>query len=292
MDRSSDRNPFDPMALFDETRKRFGLGEEDVARAMAGLMPAFWAGVRHSAASGNAPENFFAAFLPPGFAPQAGGIPSGFGGGFPAAFPGTPEFLERIFPNEAIRKAVLDQVSQSTGVARDALAEMLPVAATLMMGAAARRFAVGPAREWLDAFMAGYARGRPKPPPSAAEMMAPFTEAMGMFFEGFAQAGRQFAWMSGLDRDDEGGGSNSGPARAPRRRAAEPVDEAPEEAKPPVPDAEEGEAEEGDTEERNSGDRAEPSSPMHDFLAAGREIQESQVRAFEQMFETLVPRKS
>ena len=242
MNEPNDSPPFDPMTVFAEARERFGLDEADVNRAMAGLMPAFWAGLRHSAGSPSGLAALMAAFTSPDSA--TGASMSGF--------PGADALVERLFPNEAIRKAVLDQVAASTGLGRDALTEMMPVAATLMMGSTARNFAVGPARDWLDAFMAGYARGRPKAPPTPAEMMAPFTDAMNAFFSGFA----------GADRTDA--------EPAPRQQ--------PEAA--------------GSTESDDEATEAEDQIAMQDFFAASRDIQESQVRAFEQLFETFAPGKA
>lgn len=246
MNEPFETSPFDPMAMLSEARKRFGLDEADVNRAMAGLMPAFWAGMRHSAGSPSGLAALMQSFTPPGFGASAGD------------FSGANAFVDQLFPNEAIRKAVLDQVAATTGVGRDALAEMMPVAATLTMGQAARNFTVGPAREWLDAFMTGYARGRPKPPPTPAEMMAPFADAMNAFFSGFA----------GIDKDDK---------PTPQPQPAPQADPEPEAAAASSP-----------------ADDVEPEdvSSMRDFLAAGRHIQESQVRAFEQLFETLVPGKA
>ncbi|AXS39383.1 hypothetical protein D1F64_04125 [Breoghania sp. L-A4] len=164
---------------------------------------------------------------------------------------------------------MLDQVAASTGLGRDALSEMMPVAATMMIGSQARNFAVGPARDWLDAFMAGYARGRPKPPPTAAEMMAPFADAMNAFFAGFA------------------GTVPSGDAAAQERAGA----------RTPEPAAAKGDdAAQDGTDEHTADEAAADGTPgdatLGDLFTASRGIQESQVRAFEKLFETFASGKA
>lgn len=238
---------FDPFNLMGETRARLGLGEDEATRALQALMPAFWAGLRHTAASPQGLSGLMGAFAP-AMNPTS---PAGWPGGFAVPGFGDPAsaFLERLFPNDAIRKAVLDQVAATTGLRHDALAGMMPAAATLMMGQLARQFAVGPARDWLDAFMTGFARGRPKPTPTPMDMMEPFAQAMSAFFAGFTRTEPE---------------PTSGATAHPADQNARSTD----------PTA---------TEE------APLASPLGDFLAAGRSMQEGQIRAFEQLFDTLAP---
>lgn len=244
MSNASETSPFDPMAMFAEARKRFGLDEADVNRAVAGLIPAFWAGMRHSAATPGGLQELMSAFTPPNFDK-----------GSQAGVASADAFLQQVFPNDAIRQAVLDQVAATTGVGRDALAEMMPVAATMMMGSAARDFAVGPARDWLDAFMVGFARGRPKPPPTPAEMMAPFADAMNAFFSGFTP--------------------DTPKASAPET----------------VPESVEAETVEPEVAEAGASGNVDAAA-MSDMFTTGKNIQESQIRAFEQLFEAFAPGKS
>lgn len=242
--------PFDPVVMIAEAQKRFGWKEADVSRAIEAFTPAFWAGMRHSAASPQGLQALMAALTPPGF-PLAGG----------AGLEEGDAVLRMLFPNDAIRKAVLDQVAATTGLGRDALAEMMPVAATLVFGQTARRFAVGPARDWLDAFMAGYARGRPRPAPTPADMMAPFADAMNAFFKGFAGAAGA-----------EAAGSQAAGSQAAGAEAAA------------------AHADSGAEEPAASETPASPGTAfVDDLMAAGRSIQESQIRAFEKLFETFAP---
>ncbi|WP_321342673.1 DUF937 domain-containing protein [Breoghania sp.] len=289
--------PLDPFALMAQTQKHFGLGEEEARRATEALMPAFWAGLRRNAGAPNGFEAMMRAFTPPAFQPPSSRPVNpwqAFGSWTPGdmtkvdwgAFDwasydwrnaqGGPvygpvgAFLAQIFPNDAIRRAVLDQVAATTGIRPDALNALMPVAATLMMGQIARNFAVGPARELLDAFMAGFARGRPAPTPTPADLMAPFAEAMSAFFTGFMRAGAPAAQeKQSTFYEDEG----DVPA------AEEPVVDEPED---------------GEGEEEGDAPGARAAAATHarffdDFLAAGRSVQENQIRAFEQLFETLVP---
>ncbi|PTW62389.1 uncharacterized protein DUF937 [Breoghania corrubedonensis] len=283
--------PLDPFALMSETQKRFGLREDDARRATEALIPAFWAGLRRNAAAPDGLQALMGAFTPPIFQPgggasanpwataggwSGGGLP---GGGFPggdwmnAAAGSGPvgAFMAQIFPNKAIRKAVLDQVAATTGIRQDALDALMPVAATLMMGQLARNFAVGPARDLLDAFMAGFARGRPQPAPSPADMMAPFAEAMSAFFTGFARASQRNQPQSARTPEPE---DEEGPVE--EENAAQPEGD----ASPPGAGGEKGPSAQAGTP---------PQYFFEDFLTAGRSVQESQIRAFEQLFETFVP---
>lgn len=274
--------PLDPFALLAETQKRFGIGQEEARRATEALMPAFWAGLRRNAAAPNGYESLLRAFTPPifqqatsGGMAQMPGMPW-LGGNWPkdawptdwtgGRSPTNPveAFLQFVFPNEAIRRAVLDQVAATTGIRHDALNSMMPVVATLMMGQIARNFAVGPARDMLDAFMAGYARGRPQPAPTPADMMAPFAEAMSAFLSGFTRAGERRTEAPAPEHEDE------------------------EEAAPPEEEPEE--APEATAAASGAAPGAMSGAGLFDeFLAAGRSMQESQIRAFEQLFETLAP---
>ncbi len=289
--------PLDPFALMAQTQKHFGLGEDEARRATEALMPAFWAGLRRNAGAPNGFEAMMRAFTPPAFQPPSSRPANpwqAFGSWTPGdmtkvdwgAFDwasydwrnaqGGPvygpvgAFLAQIFPNDAIRRAVLDQVAATTGIRPDALNALMPVAATLMMGQIARNFAVGPARELLDAFMAGFARGRPQPTPTPADLMAPFAEAMTAFFTGFMRTGTPAAQeKQSAVFEDEG----DAPV-APETAGEEPEDGAGDD--------------EGDAPDAHPA-AASQARFFEDFLAAGRSVQENQIRVFEQLFETLVP---
>ncbi|WP_321499347.1 DUF937 domain-containing protein [Breoghania sp.] len=291
--------PLDPFALMAQTQKHFGLDEDEARRATEALMPAFWAGLRRNAGSPDGLEAVMRAFTPPAFQ-SSRSKPANPWQAFGAWAPGdmtkvdwgafdwasfdwgnaqaapvygpVGAFLARIFPNDAIRRAVLDQVAATTGIRPDALNALMPVAATLMMGQIARNFAVGPARDLLDAFMAGFARGRPAPQPTPADLMAPFAEAMSAFFTGFMRAGApEAAEKQSSFYEDE---------------SDAPDGEEVEEADPSETTGAEGTGQDAATKRSAGGDQAHF---LEGILAAGRSVQENQIRVFEQLFETLVP---
>lgn len=290
-----------------QTQQRFGLKEADARRAMEALMPAFWAGLRRNAATPDGMEGLMRAFTPPIFQPGGGAAANPWAagpgamwpqGGWPAGGAGAGDwmnaaaaggpvgaFLTQIFPNKEIRRAVLDHVAATTGIRQDALDALMPVAATLMMGQIARNFAVGPARELLDAFMAGFARGRPQPAPSPVDMMAPFAEAMTAFFSGFARAGERHAPQAARPQEPE----DEEAADAPDLDAPEPAASASEASGPAASDAAAPDDEDTGPSDKPSAGGAQQQRFLNDFLAAGRSMQESQIRAFEQMFDAFVP---
>ncbi len=291
--------PLDPFALMAQTQKHFGLNEDEARRATEALMPAFWAGLRRNAGAPDGFEAMMRAFTPAAFHtshPKPANPWQAFGSWTPGdmtkvdwgtfdwasfdwrnaqsapVYGPVGAFLAQIFPNDAIRRAVLDQVAATTGIRPDALNALMPVAATLMMGQIARNFAVGPVRDLLDAFMAGFARGRPAPQPTPADLMAPFAEAMSAFFTGFMRAGSPPSTQKHSSFYEEEGDATgaAGSEEAGQNETAAADNSEPAAA----------------AEEPTTGSHARF---FDDFLAAGRSVQENQIRAFEQLFETLVP---
>ncbi|MDJ0930129.1 hypothetical protein [Breoghania sp.] len=183
-------------------------------------------------------------------------------------------FLSQVFPNKVMRQVVFDHVAATTGIRQDALDALMPVAATLMMGQMARNFAVGPARDLLDAFMAGFARGRSRPTPTPADLMAPFAEAISAFLTGFMRAGSTSTFETAPTPE----------RRCPPEHENEGVYEDMEEEGEPEPETAQGAA-----DPEPSGSALASTCFLEDFLAAGRSVRESQIRAFEQLFETLTP---
>ena len=243
---------FDPASVSEAMQRQFGWGDADVARAAEALMPAALAGMRRYAATPSAFEALLA-FLPgPG---RATAMPG------PESLVGEP--LALIFGPAEVQRSVARYVSEQTGLELPGVETMMPVVATLALGQAARGFTVGPARELLDAFLAGYARGRPKPVPNPMRMMAPYTEAMRSFWDGYL----------GL----VGAATATGIA-AQQGEEEEPAPEvSPEPASEPA--LELGDDPADDT-------AADAGSALVDsWLSLGRDIQERQIRSFETLFE-------
>jgi hypothetical protein len=226
---------FDPAALSRDMQSRFGWGDADTLRAAQALMPAALAGMRHFGSSPSGFEALMALLPGPG---RASGLPR------PDSLVGEP--LAMFFGPAETQAALADIIAEQTGLDRPGVETLMPVVATLALGQVARRFTAGPARDLLDAFMAGYARGRPKPIPNPMRMMEPYTEAMRSFWDGY---------MGLFD------------SAAPTSEQAE----APPEATPEAPESDEP-----------AGDG---SALIENWMALGRDLQESQVRGFESFFE-------
>jgi hypothetical protein len=242
---------FDPASVSEAMQRQFGWRDADVARAAEALMPAALAGMRRYAATPSAFEALLA-FLPgPG---RATAMPG------PDSLVGEP--LALIFGPAEVQRSVARYVSEQTGLELPGIETMMPVVATLALGQAARGFTVGPARELLDAFLAGYARGRPKPVPNPMRMMAPYTEAMRSFWDGYL----------GLV------GAATATGVAAHQGEEEPAPEvSPEPASGPNP---------GPGDEPADDTAADDGSALVDsWLSLGRDIQERQIRSFETLFE-------
>lgn len=243
---------FDPHALANAMREQFGWGEADLLKASEALMSAAQAGLRRNEPTTAALQAFMA-FMP-GFANQPLQPQTGFFG----------EPLALFFGPAPVQQAIVDMVAQQTGLDPSGIQTMMPVIATLTFGNMARQYVAGPARDLLDAFLAGYARGRPKPAPTPAEIFAPYGEAMRSFWDGYFRAlgafqsgGEQASGDEAEAAADEAGGNGVGAdaaAPAPTEAAC---------SKPQAPEASLADA----------------------WLALGRDIQEKQIRTFENLFD-------
>lgn len=236
---------FDPAAVGEAMRRQFGWGESEVARAAEALMPAALAGMRRYAASPSALEGLLALMPGPG---RAAALPD------PSALVGEP--LALIFGPSEVQRSIAEYVAQQTGLELPGVETMMPVVATLALGQAARRFTVGPARELLDAFLAGYARGRPKPVPNPMRVMEPYAQAMRSFWDGYLGLVGAATAAGAAAQEEE-----PAPEKAPEP-APEPVDDPVDE---PAADA--------------------GSALVDSWLSLGRDIQERQIRSFETLFE-------
>jgi len=253
---------FDPAAVVERMHQQFGWSEGDILRAAEALMPAAFAGLRRFATTPSSLETLMALMPGPG---RFRSLPD------PDGLVGEP--LALFFGTAETQRALADFVARQTGLERPGVETLMPVVATLALGQVARQFTGGPARELLDAFLAGYARGRPKPAPNPMRMMAPYTEAMRSFWDGYLGLFEQPA------RPD------ASAASAPASRAMPPEADSARDASAETPDdgapgdksPDEGAAEDAPTD----GDAA----LLDRWIALGRDIQDTQIRGFETFFE-------
>ncbi|NRG19898.1 hypothetical protein HPQ64_19565 [Rhizobiales bacterium] len=231
---------YDPQTLAAHMRKQFGWSDQDFLKASENLMSAALAGLRHNASSPAGLQSLIAMMPGPGAAWSAP-RPEGFFG----------EPLALFFGPADVQARIIEQVTNATGLGRQGVETMMPVVATLTLGNLARQFTAGPARDMLDAFLAGYARGRPKPTPKPEDYLAPYAEAMQSFWDGYMRA----------------------------FTPEQPQEEAEAETAAEIPDTEDASPQEPVAETPSDENISEA------WLDIGRNIQETQIRAFEKLFE-------
>ena len=178
-------------AATDAMAQQFNLAQEQAAKAMAALMPAFSSGLKRSAAT---PYDFGALMktfasgdytqyfedMSRAFTPQ--GITAG------------NSILEQIFGSKEVSRAIAAQAAQITGIGQEILKQMLPVMADMLMGGlqkqtAGQMSAANPfgeamqqaTRKWLEA--TGFAPKKAEPTifdnPFTQSMQAMFSAATG-----------------------------------------------------------------------------------------------------------------
>ncbi|MEK1892685.1 MAG: DUF937 domain-containing protein [Rhizobium sp.] len=178
-------------AAMDAVSKQFNLAQEQAAKAMAALMPAFSAGLKRSTgnpydfmglmqavASGNYAKYF--EDMSKAFTPQ--GISDG------------NNILAQLFGSKEVSRAVAAQAAQMTGIGQEIYKQMLPVMANTLMGGLFKQSmgqmttpvnpfvntAMGETiQKWLES--TGFApKQKPTPEPSIFDN--PFTQAMQLMF--------------------------------------------------------------------------------------------------------------
>lgn len=253
---------FDPAGVVATMRQQFGLADADVTRAMGALLPAAFTGLRHTTAAPDGLQGFLGLLKG-----QAGQMPmpmsvQGPPQADPFSFGTAPAPTNWFFGPAPVQQAIADQVARLTGVQQDAITALMPVAATLAMGQVARPYLHGQARDLFDAFMAGYARGRPKPMPTPAAMMAGYADAVQSFWTSFLGLGDKASPAAPTASSPSSPQAAQRPAQKP---AAAPAPE-PDTEPPAAPPA---------------------GSILDDWFAAGRAFQSNQLKAIETVFDTL-----
>ena len=173
-------------AATDAMARQFNLAQEQAAKAMAALMPAFSSGLKRSAAT---PYDFGALMktftsgdytqyfedMSRAFTPQ--GIAAG------------NSILGQIFGSKDVSRAIAAQAAQITGIGQEILKQMLPVMADMLMGGLQKQTtgqmsAANPfgeamqqaTRQWLEA--TGFAPKKAEP----TIFYNPFTQSMQAMF--------------------------------------------------------------------------------------------------------------
>ncbi|NVK33920.1 MAG: hypothetical protein HWE23_05530 [Rhodobacteraceae bacterium] len=255
-------NPaFDLVSIARDMQERFGWSQDDLSKAVSSLMSAATSGYKF-------------------FGPEQGDLSSlmnmDYLQGNPSKFfkmAGGQDELSPFFGPEPVRKALADHVAMMTGLQKDAISEIMPVAATIAFGRMARPYMNGPAADMMEAFIRGFARGRPKPQPTPMDYMQQYTSAMQVFWSGFmgqTTAPTSAAETSTEPVEDEGEVPTEGLLPEDQELEGTTADEAADEVL-----AEETTSEAGEFDAMLAG-----------WMSAGRDFQSSQLRAFDSFFES------
>jgi hypothetical protein len=119
-----------------------GLGQDDASRALAALVPALAAGFQKNAASPEGLAGLLGALTNgrhqqyldnPSVLGQASALADGNG------------ILGHVLGSKDVSRQIAAQAASQTGISADVLKRLLPLAATLVMGAMARQRAAAPA---------------------------------------------------------------------------------------------------------------------------------------------------
>ena len=115
---------------------RVGLGEAETATALSALVPALAAGFQRNAQTPDGLSGLLGA-LAGGNHQQYIDDPTALTG--PEALTDGNGILGHVFGSKDVSRAVADRTSAQTGISPDVLKQLLPIAASLMMGAFARQ---------------------------------------------------------------------------------------------------------------------------------------------------------
>lgn len=168
----------------DAMAKQYGLAQEQAAKAVAALMPAFASGFKRNSTNPYDFSALFQAMASGNYAKYFEDMSSAF---TPQGIADGNQVLQQLFGSKEVSRAIAAQAAQLTGIGQDILKQMMPVMADTLMGglfkqstgqfSGANAFAGTPMaammQQWLDS--TGL---QPKPQPQAATMFDnPFTRA-------------------------------------------------------------------------------------------------------------------
>ena len=168
----------------DAMARQFGLAQEQAAKAMAALTPAFASGFKRNTANPYDFSALLSAMSSGNYAKYFEDMNSAF---TPQGIADGNQVLQQLFGSKEVSRAIAAQAAQLTGIGQDVLKQMMPVMADTMMGGlfkqatgqfgGANAFTASPMaammQQWLES--TGL---QPKPQPQTASMFDnPFTRA-------------------------------------------------------------------------------------------------------------------
>jgi hypothetical protein len=182
-------------AAVEAMAKQYNIAQEQAAKAMAALMPAFSSGLQRKAANPYDFTAFLAAMQSGNYAEYFEDIGKAF---TPKGIADGNAALETIFGSKDVSRAIAAQVEQMTGIGQEIVKQMMPATASTLMGGIFKQ-SMGQVRQanaaftnaamtqmmqqWLES--TGFA---PKPQPQPNPFDNPFTQAMQSMFGGQQQA--------------------------------------------------------------------------------------------------------
>jgi hypothetical protein len=263
--------------------KQFGLAQEQAAKAVAALMPAFASGFKRNTTN---PYDFSAllqAMTSGNYAKYFEDMSSAF---TPQGIADGNQILQQIFGSKEVSRAIAAQAAQLTGVGQDILKQMMPAMADTLMGglfkqatgqfAGANAFAGTPMGAMIQQWLENTGL-QPKPQPQPAAAMAaamfdnPFARAFQEMMGGQKKPEPQAAANPFLDNPFTKAFQNMTAAYTAQMtgQAAEAPKPAPEPSKAPEKEAQESFA-----------------AMVNTMFDSGLEVQKSYQKSMEQIFDT------
>jgi hypothetical protein len=168
----------------DAMARQFGLAQEQTAKAMAALTPAFASGFKRNTTNPYDFSTLLSAMSSGNYAKYFEDMNSAF---TPQGIADGNQVLQQLFGSKEVSRAIAAQAAQLTGIGQDILKQMMPVMADTMMGGLFKQatgqfggvnpFAASPMASMMQQWLESTGL-QPKPQPQAASMFDnPFTRA-------------------------------------------------------------------------------------------------------------------
>ncbi|MDH4441569.1 MAG: DUF937 domain-containing protein [Rhizobium sp.] len=261
----------------DAMARQFGLAQEQAAKAMAALTPAFASGFKRNTSNPYDFSTLLSAMGSGNYAKYFEDMNSAF---TPQGIADGNQVLQQLFGSKEVSRAIAAQAAQLTGIGQDILKQMMPVMADTMMGGlfkqatgqfgGANPFAASPMaammQQWLES--TGL---QPKPQPQAASVFDnPFTRAFQDMMGGQKKPEPQGQANPFLVNPFAKAFQDMAAAYSGQAAGAQP-------GEPPKPET--GKAADTDVQEGFS-------AMINTMFDSGLEVQKSYQKSMEQIFET------
>ncbi len=262
----------------DAMAKQYGLAQEQAAKAVAALMPAFASGFKRNTTNPYDLSALMQAMTSGNYAKYFEDMSSAF---TPQGIADGNQVLQQLFGSKEVSRAIAAQAAQLSGIGQDILKQMMPAMADTLMGGlfkqtagqfpGANAFAGSPMaammQQWLES-----TGMQPKPQAQAATMFDnPFTRAFQDMMGGQAKPAPQAAANPFLDNPFTKAFQEMATAYTAQMtgQPTEAPKAPPEAAKTPEKQAQEGFA-----------------AMMNTMFDSGLEVQKSYQKSMEQIFDT------